>query len=614
MLRKLVTIAIFTLAGTRAHAQATAWVQQTPGEEYPTIHVYSDSATQWDRVSTQGGLTFHVDARGQCIQYYRTQNNSFVSVYADGRPFAYANLGINEDHQNYGPDHGQGWQQLVFTGTYADPRSPNSDPVAMCNSLLASSAAGAADPARRRHELLAAGLTKEIQAAYTAEFALVCREKPGRVFRDEDVGEATTDLRAKLVCHGNPAALGNIPEPEPPPQRRPDPVGINSMDIWANPSASATYRGFCPKKIHFGGEIRYVLPANGNQANVRYRYVATQGENVFKSDVYKTTFTATGKKILKSWPLQFPLMTGGPQLSATTDSGVPDVYGGNVVLEFVGNPPIHANLQPVQFNVTCLKEGQFSEAVIGGDNTLGTPTRPRDPGFPGGNPQPDPWQGQQTTTANVNPNPTIPLPTPGKPPGSKDPAPGTPEPGVPEPAVPEPGVPEPGVPEPVVPSNGFPPGAVPAQRGPTLATPQAGSGTRPRTTSSLGRNESITIGGGKTESAAGGGKPDLVIRSVTRVPGNERALRVHVANVGTAPSPATQLTLFLPNRPPVHIELKPVQITSYQLGVLEAPIPLTGLTLRLQVDARGRIAEGNEANNTYVLTGVRHNAKETTGK
>lgn len=600
MLLKIVPIVVLLLAGSHAHAQA-AYVQQRPGAPYPNIHVYSDSPTQWDRVGeTDDGLTFYVDARGHCPDHWKSQTNSYLKVVSGSQDVAHANLRVSEHHQNYGPDHGQGWEQHTLTGTYVNPQSPNSSPVAVCNAQLAARSAGAPDPEQRRRELLATGFNVEVQRAYQAQFGLNCSDTGGG-YQSSQFFRATADVYATVQCHSNPAAL-DVPEP-PPPQRQPDPVGINSMDIWANPSASANYRGFCPKRIHFGGEIRYVLPANGNDRDVKYRYIATHGVNVFKSDVYTTKFTETGKKILKSWPLQFPLVTGGPQLSAATESEAPDVYGGTVVLEFVGNPPIHANLKPVKFNITCLKEGQLSEAVMGGENTLGSATRPREPFPTDDDGAADPWQARNTVTPNVNPNPTIPLPTP----GSKDPAPqGQPEPG------------EEPVPDPVDPSGGIPPGAVPAQRGPTLAGSAGAAGNSSAARTNAGGPAarrmtpgSATPGAATSTATLKGGKPDLIIRSVERVPGSDRKLRVRIENVGTAPAPASRLTLFLPNGRPISVEIKPCYVTSYQIGVLDAPIPLPRTALRLQIDDAGRIPESNEGNNTYVLTGVPHGATDT---
>jgi CARDB len=598
MLRKNLPILLLAVAGAHAHAQAV-YVQQTPGAPYPIIHVYSDSATQWDRVGeTQNGLTFYVGARGSCPKNWKTQHSSHLKVMSGSQNVGSAHLGINRAHQNYGPDHGQNWVEHTIDAPYVNPQSPNSDPVAVCNAQLAARSASAPDPAQRRRELLGNGFTHDFARAYEAEFGLYCADT-GAGFQESQYFIAEANIYAQVQCHSNPEALE-----VPPPQRLPDPVGINSMDIWANPSASANYRGFCPKELRFGGEISYKLPANGNAVDLRYRYVATHGANVFKSAVFTTRYTATGKKFLKSWELGFPLMTGGPQLSATTNSGEPDVYGGNVALEFLGNPPINANLQPVQFNVTCLKEGQFAEAVMGGENTLGAATRPRDPGFPGGNPQPDPWQ--HTVTPNVNPNPTIPL-DPASIPGSKDPAPKNPG----QPAPGEPAQPAPGLPDPVIPSGGIPPGAVPAQQNPTqqMTAPTQAPNKRPPFITFPAQ----PTPGAATSSAAAlkAGKPDLIIRSVERVAGSDRKLRVRIENIGTAPAPASRLTLLLPNGRPISVEIKPCYVASYQTGAIDAPIPLPRTALRLQIDDNGRVAEGNENNNTYVLTGVPHGATDT---
>jgi hypothetical protein len=183
---------------------------------------------------------------------------------------------------------------------------------------------------------------------------------------------ATAELSAKVICHGNPDALD---VPDPPPRRVKHDDGIHYMDIWANPASSANFTGFCPKKITFGGEVEYkVLP--GRTVNLKYRYVATSGARVIESDYFTTVYDATARKLLHSWGLDFPLHTGGLQFQSPTNSGEPDIYGGNVVLEFVGAVPYHANLQPVQFKVTCLKEGVVNPAVAGAHGTMASPSAP----------------------------------------------------------------------------------------------------------------------------------------------------------------------------------------------------------------------------------------------
>jgi hypothetical protein len=365
----------------------------------------------------------------------------------------------------------------------------------MCNALLAEELVGAANPTQRRKEILAGGITRTLEHSYQARFNLACGF-------DNIVTTklATAQLSAKLICHGNPAAL-NVPDP--PAHRVKHDDGIHYMDIWANPSSSANYTGYCPKKITFGGEVEYkVLP--GRTVNLKYRYVATSGARVIKSDYYTTVYDSTARKVLHSWGLDFPLQTGGPQIAAPTNSGEPSVYGGNVVLEFVGAVPYHANLQPVEFKVTCLKQGVVNPAVAGAPNTIASSTAPRE-------------------TVHVSPQP-------------------------------------------------------PAQ-------PKA------MESSNAASNSAATLA-----------KPDLTIRSAAPASGSDVVLLVNIANLGTAPSTATQVTMFLPDGKPVRAQLRVVPAGGTLTVRLTSPMSLTGMQLlRLRVDDPDRVAETNETNNEYSL-------------
>jgi hypothetical protein len=161
------------------------------------------------------------------------------------------------------------------------------------------------------------------------------------------------------------------------------PPGIRAMRLYANPSADATWVGFCPKTLHFSGEIDYRLPPGGRPVSLGYRYVATRGTQVVRSDAFTTLFTTSGKKILHVFNLDFPLSTGNPAFKAPAAHDARDVYEGSVALEFTGNPPIHATLRPAPFAVTCIKKGTVA-APLGGSGNLASPMAPIEPVDPNG--------------------------------------------------------------------------------------------------------------------------------------------------------------------------------------------------------------------------------------
>jgi CARDB len=232
----------------------------------------------------------------------------------------------------------------------------------------------------------AAALAKEWHlnnvAIDTLEATLSCDHEPtGTGFDSHGNDNYTTQIPAKVnvVCD-------KVAKPEPPPQRTtPDP-GIHLMKLWFNPSESANYVGFCPKKLHVGGEMSYQLPPTGRDKDVRYRYVLERGVHTIKSPIYTTTFTESGKKYLHTWPVDFPLGNPGGDLVAPTAHDKPDVFAGTVVLEFVNNVPIHSNLKALPFKVTCIKEGKVS-AAVGGNGQLASEQRPIDR-FPTGGQSP----------------------------------------------------------------------------------------------------------------------------------------------------------------------------------------------------------------------------------
>lgn len=551
MLRRLPPILILAFAGSQALADPWAYVQQTPGKPFPKIHVYSDDGTQWDRVGDlEAGLTFNVDARGQCDSGWRTQHDSFLKVTSNNQDVALADLDISTNNRSYGPNHGSGWKSHTFDGPFANQQIPAGSAHHYCNAVLASESASAPNPAVRRRELLAQGFTRTLDHAYTAKFHLNCEPENKAGWWENETADESTDLRASVVCHGNPAALD---VPLPPAQRDPVTHGIKAMDIWANPSASANYTGFCPKTIHFGGEVNFQLDSN-QPFDLRYRFNARWGNNNIKSEVFTTKYTSSGKKFLHTWGLDFPLAGAGLQFQAPTASGEPDIFGGSVVLEFIGPVPINANLQAVPFEITCLKEGTVVAPVAGGGN-LASPTRPRE-------------------TINLNPQSPTRQPPPGQQ-QTRQATPGQPATGGQQPTSqpPTPG-------EPVT----FTATVRPSPTSPSRATPD-----QPPAPAML----ELKV-------------PDLLISSVVSADRSGRALRVRVTNRGTGAAPASQLTLFLPDGTPLRTAVGTMPGRGQQDVIVRSPIPLTGTPpVRLQIDEAGRIAEADERNNTYVFKGGR---------
>lgn len=362
------------MLGAATDAGAQAWIRQSPGKPLPKIHAYSDDGDGWNRVGDDG-LKFYVDARGKCDEDWRTNLDSSLAVSANGQDFAHAYLGINEDHRNYGPDHGNDWEHLDFTGLYHPQQSPPIWPAQLCGETASSRAGNGPDRFQRLTKLRAEGFDIALPHAYTARFKLWCVSKKRVLPPPPKLWSADADVAATLRCHGNPKAYDVAPPPPPP--------GIQAMRLWVNPSGDATWSGFCPKTLHFSGEVTYQLPPGEHAANLKYRYVATRGAQVVRSDEFTTTFTASEKKILHIFNLEFPFSTGHPTIKAPTASDAPDVYKGSVALEFAGNPPIHANLVPAPFDVTCLKKGTVV-APLGGSGNLASPMAPIDPVVPNG--------------------------------------------------------------------------------------------------------------------------------------------------------------------------------------------------------------------------------------
>jgi len=549
MLRTVSSFVVLALAGSQALADPWAYVQQTPGKPFPKIHVYSDSGTQWDRVGNlEDGLTFHADARGQCDAGWRTQHESYLKAKSGNQDVALANLQINTDHRSYGPDHGGGWKSHTFSGPYVPPETGS--PVQVCNSLLASRTAGAPNVFQARQQLLASGISHTLEGSYTLVFFLSCEPDRKPLFWESQSATESADLRATVECHGNPAAL-DVPEPEPPPaQRTPVAHGIQAMDLWANPGASANFRGFCPKTLHFGGEVDFQLQS-GAPFDLRYRYLGRWGAHEIRSEVYTTRYTASGNKNLHGWSLGFPLSPGGGiNFQAPTASDEPVVFGGSVVLEFVGPVPVHANLQPVQFDVTCLKEGT-AIAPVAGDGNLASPMAPREPVDL--NPQSPTRQPADTSVG-----PTIVKKMPGR-----VKAPG-------QPVTFTAKVTNPPATEKEAAATGAPTAAMILKMPPDLLITSVSAG-------------------GATGNAPGGAASNL--------------LRVRVANKGQGPAPASQFTLFLPDGIPIRAAVPAIPAGGQREVVVRTPKPVGAGPLRVVVDEAGRIAESDESNNTFVSRG-----------
>ena len=376
MLRTTFTIVLAMFAVSEAMADSWVFVRQTPGKPFPTIHVYSDNGTKWDRVGQlEAGLEFNIDARGRCEQDANTQNGSSLVVKSGDQEVATANLAIDQGNRSFGPDHGQGWRTLNFKGNYVRPQPVTMSPAEMCNNWAATTAEAAPNPFKRRQEMLAEGFSRDVNNAYTARFTLQCKRKDSAGFEHLSFPTESTAVRAKVVCHGNPDAL-QVPEPAPPPARREKvEQGIQQMRVWVNPSKDANFTGFCPTKLHFGGEIDYLLPPSGNTVNLSYHYFAKIGTRVIKSERFTTVFDASGKRNLHSWALSFPIAPEGPSYQAPAPANQPDVFGGYVALEFVGAVQIHANLQPAQFKVTCIKEAKVA-VPLGGTGQVAAPSKP----------------------------------------------------------------------------------------------------------------------------------------------------------------------------------------------------------------------------------------------
>lgn len=256
---RIIWAAVIAL-GAATHAGAQAWVRQTLGSAPPRIHAYNDEGDGWSRVGNNE-LKFHVDARGKCDEKWRTKLDSSLTVTRGTQAIAHAYLGIDEDHRNYGPDHGNDWEHLDFTGLYHPPQDPAIWPAQLCGDTASQRAGNGPDRFQRLTKLRAQGFEITLPHAYTARFTLWCESKNKGIYRSPPkLWTADTDIISKLECHGSPKAY-DVPPPPPPP-------GILAMRVYANPSGDAQWSGFCPKTLHFNGEVTYQLPPGGHAVNL----------------------------------------------------------------------------------------------------------------------------------------------------------------------------------------------------------------------------------------------------------------------------------------------------------------------------------------------------------
>ncbi|MEO8062663.1 MAG: CARDB domain-containing protein [Pseudomonadota bacterium] len=369
-------IASIVLVTSAPLAVASSWgeVRQQPNKAIPVIEVFSSDGTHWDTVANEGSSTaYYLQVRGQCAEKMHLDELELSVQKFPGPVIATVDLPANSEHRSYGADHGQQWVDHKLTGTYQAPQAPAKAPAQICNDYLQQSTQGSSDPAAARFALLQSGFERRVVNAYTARFHMVCLANSNVGFHEPAFAGAEAPVDAKVVCRGVPKP----PKPPKPATRTPVQPGITGMRLFDNPTGSANFVGFCPKNLHVGTEMIYKLAANA-PAQVKYRYVATAGAKVIKSDTFTTQFAASGEKYLHAWTLPFPLASSGPTFTGATPDNEPTTVTGSIVLEFDDNPPIHANLKALPFSVKCLTKGTVIAPVANTDS-LAVAEKPRDP-------------------------------------------------------------------------------------------------------------------------------------------------------------------------------------------------------------------------------------------
>ena len=376
MKHRIAYIASIVLSANAPLAVASSWaeVRQQPNESIPAIEVFSSNGTHWDTVANQGSTTaYHLQVRGQCAEKMHLDELELSVQKDQAEIVATLDLPANSEHRSYGGNHGQQWVDHILTGPYEAPQLPAKSPAQICNDYLQQSTQGSSNPANARLALLESGFERRVVNAYTGHFHMVCLANAKLGFHEPTFLEVEAPLDAKVVCHGVPKP----PKPPKPVTRTPVGPGITGMRLFDNPTGSAKFVGFCPKNLHVGTEMTYKLPSNA-PVQVKYRYVATAGAKVIKSDTFSTQFSASGDKILHSWTLPFPLASSGPTFTSGLPDNEPQTVAGSIVLEFDGNPPIHANLKALPFSVKCITQGTVIAPVADTDS-LAVAEKPRDP-------------------------------------------------------------------------------------------------------------------------------------------------------------------------------------------------------------------------------------------
>lgn len=277
-------------------------------------------------------LGFLMTVGARCSERWRL-NDARAAIDVSGAQWT--TIDVDTDHRTLDD------RNLIVAGPFQMPDIERT-PAAACNAELDRRTA----QGMSRGDLLRTGFYLRYPNAYRGTFELSCRDEGIGFKEPTQFGSATAELPVYIKCL--PAAPTTRPGPRPPTTT----LGVKQTRVWVSPAQNADYRGPCPKKLSFGGEIEYLMSSQADPVDVRYRYITDDGD---QSPVYTTTFTQAGKKNVHFWQHEFAPPAAQVTVTAGAPGDQPRVVDGWVALEVVSPKPKdpQAGTAKTSFKLTC---------------------------------------------------------------------------------------------------------------------------------------------------------------------------------------------------------------------------------------------------------------------